>query len=193
MSCDCSGNDDIQLDPSGYVTPSDAWNTCIVNMVRAHIGDYSDPPEYTDERILQIAAAAAYFVSVDIASCDVTAPSVACDGTMSFDPMSYPSFVNLVVLKAACMLDRGMMRSRFQTEGIAATCGPAALRITAGSGAYDAFAKFGACAAYAELKKELCFMAPLRSARCAIQIVSFFVSDHYHPGCCNPCRGPRHV
>ena len=187
MSCDCNYDPSV-LEPSGYVTPPSEWAPCIVNMVRAHIGDYSDPPMYSDSRLFQVIVAAAYLVRYDVESCDIDMPEISCDGAISPNPLNYPSFVNLVVLKSACMLDRGMMRARFQVEGISATCGPAMLKVTGGSSAYDAFMKYGACAAYDELKKELCFLAPLRSAKCAHQIVSYFISDHYGPGCGTGCE-----
>lgn len=185
MSCSYSQD---QLVPSGYITPPDDWGQCLINMVRAHIGDYTDPPMYTDTRIFQIITAAAYLVSSDVRSCPIDKPTVQCNGAMSENPLNYPGFTNLVVLQSACMLDRGMARGRFNADGVRASCGPAMLQVTSNSATYDALFKYGACAAYDKLKDELCFLDPLKSAECAKQVVGLFISDYYEgKRWCRPC------
>lgn len=176
MSCDYS---QAQSVPSGYITPPSEWAPCLSNMLRVHIGDFTDPPQYSDERLFQVISSAAWLLDSELCSCEIDKPTVECDGTMDSNPLDFPGYSNLLVLKSACLLDRGQARQKFIADGIRAACGPAMVQVMTGSEVYKALFEYGACAAFNQLKMELCFLCPLKSATHASQIVGFFVSDYY--------------
>ena len=161
-----------------------AYNDCMITMFRAIVNDL-DGSTYTDLRINQLLNAAAFMVNGEIGSCSyVSAPSVsACIQDLVPDLPNYPAFANLVLLKALCMLDTGIARTKFTTEGIRAVCGPASLQVTGGSSgtAYAILFNFGPCAAYEKLKEDLCFRAPMQTAEYCKQILGPFVSAEFDP------------
>ncbi len=169
-----------------------SWLPCLASLLRAHIGDLDEPPTYTDDRLGDILIAAAFEVSNSVTCIDV--PTINfCGGSFSSNPFLYPSFVNLWVLKAACMVDRSAIRTRALQDGIRAVAGPASLEVKSGGIlTYKVLFENGACAAYQDMLENLCFRAPMESAANCVQIVGTFVSEFYSSHCgytpdCN-CR-----
>lgn len=112
-----------------------------------------------------------------------TPSSSACIVDLVPDLPSYPAFANLVLLKALCMLDTGIARTKFTTEGVKAVCGPASLTVTGGSSgtAYAILFNYGPCAAYEKLKEDLCFRSPMQTAEYCKQILGPFISAEFTP------------
>jgi hypothetical protein len=157
---------------------------CIIMMFRAFVNDLDTPPTYTDARITQLVNAAAFFVNSEVGNCNaISKPSINfCTEDACAELTSYPAFANLVVLKALCMLDQGLARSRFSSEGVKAVCGPASLQVMGGtSSSLSLLIKFGPCQAYQELKDNLCFKQPLESSAACAQILGPFTSDGFDP------------
>lgn len=175
MSCLTSGITDC-LTPSG-------WGDCTTSLFRVHVGDFETPPTWSDERSLDILKAAAFSVQSDLQYCtSLSVPQIDyCTGNFNTNPYLNPPFINLWVLKAACIVDRGLVRTRALQDGIKATCGPATLQITNGSAVYQTLFSDGACSAYDRLIEDLCFRAPLQTAAFCTQIVGVFTT-HYLRG-----------
>lgn len=180
---------------SGVNSPSNecltvcGWGPPIINIFRAHIGDFSTPHTWTDSRLTDILVAAAYQVSIE-ATC-ITSPTInIATYQFSSNPFLYPAYLNLVLLKGACLIDRGQLRTRALQEGVRATCGPAMLEVkSGGSSAYTILFEHGPCAAYKDLLENLCFRDPLQTAANCVQVVGTFVSQYYQM--CNGYRESR--
>jgi hypothetical protein len=129
-----------------------AWNTEMPIMVRVLINDLSDSPNYSDERLLQAIVVAAKYVQIDIAldtlyDIDITNPVISPDPTINRDEV----FISLVSLKAACIIDQSVLRTKAATEGIRAALGPALLSVNGSLDGIKMILELGPCAAYEEL------------------------------------------
>jgi len=178
------------IDPSGLgaVCFNDENSQCILTMLRVWINDLNGT-EFSDDRLLQILKVSAYFVFVELECCGtVRKPNVdVCVGCLDGDPFAYPGFTTLMVTKAACIVMQGLARSKAQSEGLSATCGPARLQVSSSSAGINFLVNEGPCKAYEELKKDLCFRCPLQAGSGCKQILSTFVTDGLKPGLgCNP-------
>lgn len=191
MSDCCDYNFNISTS-SGTIEDT-GWENCVILMTRAFLGDLGTPPTYTDERLLQIIQIAAYFTASDLVCCStVSKPDINICGTLASSPLEHPSFTNLMVLKAVCMIDQAGLRIKAAMDGIRATAGPATLQVMSSSPSYALLFSQGACAAYNSLKEDLCWRCVINSGIGAGQILGPFVgicsgtNTGYTPGgtCC---------
>jgi uncharacterized protein (UPF0210 family) len=88
------------------------WQDEMIPTLRVMLNDLSETaPTYSDDRLEQVLVVAAKMVSAELGLTDTYRISVA-NVTMSPDPTAAAtkndSFVNLVTLKAACVVDRGV-------------------------------------------------------------------------------------
>ena len=173
INCPASG--------SGSPLPSGVAESCMVDMVRVFVGDY-DGTTYTSDRLLQVLGTAQFLVDQETSSCtQICRPdNCLCSDGFDLDPCLYPGFANLVALKAACILDRGVARERAGASQVSAKCGPASMTLKTTDGALDALLSKGNCKAYEDLWEELCsgYNAGILDA-CG-QVVSIFTSGTYH-------------
>ncbi len=146
-------------------------------ILRALINDL-DSTEYADERLEQLIAIAANFVVQNIQSTsyvvNVMGPDITPDPWENGDM----TFVNLTVLKAACMIDHGNLRMRAAVAGLSATAGPASLSV--GSTNYSAFKDLiglGPCTLYKEMLQDYI----LGSGVICHGILSPFISNTFDP------------
>jgi len=91
-----------------------AWNTDMTVILRNMIGDVGTSNEFTDSRLqeLLVAAAASLLSELDFTNTytvDIAATGISPDPTTT-TPMDRP-FMNLVVLKARCILARSTYRT----------------------------------------------------------------------------------
>ena len=181
----CSG---ILSDSSSCTLLID-WSGCAVPFFRALVGDFDTPPTWSDSRATEILKVAAYQVSTDLSGCSVvTAPTInLCTGEFTQNPYLYTSFFNLWQLKAACIVDQGLVRQKSITEGIRAVCGPASLQVMGGNSAYSTLFNNGPCTAYTKMREDLCFRNPIASAANCSQIVGTFVSEYLGDHCNGIC------
>ncbi len=149
---------------------------CLIQILRTHIGDWDN--EWSDSRLLDILKAAAYQVSSEVTCIDVPEINL-CTGDFNTNPFLYPSYVNLWILKSACIIDQGQLRVKAIQEGLKAVCGPASLDIRTGGRSYQILFSEGPCAAYKDMLENLCFRSPLQTASFCSQIVGTFVSQYY--------------
>ena len=171
--------------PLGYISTVDITQ-CLISMLRVMIGDLSDPPMFTDERLAQVIKASAYFTATELSCCSsVNKPTLSLCGDFVEDPLIYPEFVNLMILKAACIVDQGHARQQAIMSGVSAKCGPASLQISS-SNNFQVLLKEGPCAAYSALKEDLCWRCPLQSASYCAMVVGSFASGISN--CTNVCK-----
>lgn len=181
INCPASG--------SGSPLPSGVAESCMVDMVRVFVGDY-EGTTYTSDRLLQVLGTAQFLTDQELGSCSqVCRPeNCLCADGFDLDPCLYPGFANLVALKAACLLDRGVARERASASHVSAKCGPASMTLKTSSDALDALLTQGNCKAYEDLKEELCTGYNAGILEACGQVVSIFTSSAYHtdgwrPGC----------
>lgn len=179
----CQGADS----PTGSCVESCEWAPCLLGLFRAHVGDFTDPPTWSDSRALEILKASAFQVTQEV-NC-IPVPSINfCTGEFSSNPFHYPAFISLWMLRSACLVDQGTLRTRALQEGLRASCGPALLEVKGGGQSiYKVLFEEGPCKAYKELLENLCFRNPIQSAEHCTQIVGTFVSSYYKDSCHGSC------
>jgi len=155
------------------------WESCLIELVRILINDV-DCLKYDDNRILLLIKSAAYYVTSDLSCCpNIQKPSISNCGDFEDNPLEFPEFTNLLILRAACIVDQGELRSKAAAEGLKAVCGPVSMQVLSGSGSFGLLFSEGACAAYKNLKDDLCFRCPIQSASCCQQIISMGVESRW--------------
>lgn len=153
------------------------WEDCLLEMLRVLINDM-DSALYSDERLLQVIKAAAYYVNTDLSCCAAIAkPELDECGDFVGDPLEYPPFANLVLLRAACLVDQGTLRTRLAAEGVKAVCGPVSMQVMGGSSSFQILLDQGPCASYNSLKDDLCFRCPIQSAAYCTQVISLGIDS----------------
>ena len=156
-----------------------AWQNELVPLLRNIINDVDeDNYTYTDARLEELLVVSAQLVIVDIVNLpttytvDVTQYSISPDPTSTRDD----AFINFVVLKAACLTDQGLYRSKALAAGIRARCGPASIDTMKHIDGFRDLITFGPCKAYETLKKDYMFGNPNIAA-----VLSPFVSNDFDP------------
>jgi len=94
-----------------------AWQDDMVSMLRVVIDDAGSNPEYTNARLEEVITVAAHFTKKDVDFDSDYTISIS-DVSITPDPITgkdYP-FVNLVTLRAACLL----ANSEYKTAGVRA-------------------------------------------------------------------------
>lgn len=184
MSC-CPG---ILNDTTSCVS-SEEWGVCAVPFFRALVGDFNDPPTWSNSRATDILRVAASQVIADLSGCSaLSAPTInICTGEFSSNPYLYSGFFNLWQLKAACIVDQGTVRTKAIMDGIKAVAGPASLSIMGGNTIYSSLFKSGPCQGYQDMLENLCFRSPLATAASCSQILGVFVSEYLGDKCNGTC------
>lgn len=158
-----------------------AWQDDMILMLRILINDYSDTTyTYTDELLIENLIVAAQFVNMELDftsayTINIMALTISPDPTLT--ATKDDAFTNLVILKAACILDQGKFRNGVDTAGVRAKCGPAMLDTLSRMDGFKQLLTLGPCAAYEELKLQYTFgnTTILRA------ILSPFVSNDWTP------------
>jgi hypothetical protein len=91
-----------------------AWETEMVTILRSIVGDLSSPQEFSDSSLQQLIVSAGQLMILDIDfpktyTFDHSTPDITPDPT---DPARDDAFINLAVLKAACLLGIGQWRNK---------------------------------------------------------------------------------
>lgn len=130
-----------------------SWYEEEPELIRGVIQDYDDPPAYDHERLVSLAAIAAFYVLVDINSDDYTIDLV--DKTISPDPTDSPSkqtssFMALVAVKAACLVSGGEAK-KAAGQSVSIRDGTSSISLGGVAAARLALFKTGYCTAYVNL------------------------------------------
>lgn len=155
-----------------------SWKKEIPIIVRTLINDLSDTPTYSDERLLQVIVVAAKYVQFDVVldhtyTVNVNNPTITPDPTEDNDSI----FISLVSLKAACIVDQSVLRTRAATEGIRAALGPASLNVSGSLVGLKLIIEEGPCGAY----DELVFHWDVKEATAIRAVLSPFVGNKFDP------------
>lgn len=155
-----------------------SWDTEIPIIVRTLINDWNTPYTYSDERLLQTIAVAAKYVQFDVVldhsySVNLEDSIITPDPTNDRDEI----FISLVSLKAACIVDQSMLRTRAAAEGIRASLGPASLSVNGNLAGFLAILDKGPCASYDELVSHW----DVAQATTARAILGPFVGNKFDP------------
>jgi hypothetical protein len=113
------------------------WDDVMVQTLRIMTNDLSDDPENTDESLKQLIIVAARIVMMSVDFDQVYTLDMG-NSTITPDPSSDEAFVNLVCMKAACILARSEQKDRAR-KGLAVKDGPFNID---GRGAADAAGKW---------------------------------------------------
>ncbi len=132
------------------------WSTTGVLMLRVLLGDMGPTYTYCDDRLEQILAVAATYVQTEVNLQNSYAVSVEAV-TITHDPIDDTIFMNLMVLKAACILDQTGLRARAGLDGLKAVMGPASLQVSGGVEGYIKTIEVGACKSYEDMKDRYLF------------------------------------
>lgn len=151
-------------------------NASLTLMLRAVLADL-DNETYTDERLEQLIVVAAKFVNQDLEASyvvDVTGVDITPDPVDSNDDI----FINLTVIKSACLIDHGNLRIKAALAGLEAVAGPARLKVGGDNfAAFRTLVEAGACAMYKTLLQDY----KLGSGAICHGILSPFISNTFHP------------
>jgi hypothetical protein len=105
-----------------------AWNEEMVPMLRGILGDFAETPQYSDDRLEDMLVYAAQLIHEDIPF-DLTYTITVRTSTISPDPTTPArddAFINMTVLKAACMLAGAEARLAAK-KGISVKDGPSSI------------------------------------------------------------------
>lgn len=156
-----------------------SWQAEIPIIVRTLINDLNESNQsYSDERLLQIITVAAKFVQFDVSlqhnyTIDVVSLTISPDPTEDDDSI----FISLTGLKAACIIDQSVLRTKAAMEGIRAALGPAQLSIAGSLAGFDLILEKGPCAAYDELVAHW----DVKEATAVRAILSPFAGNKFDP------------
>lgn len=156
-----------------------SWQNELIPILRNVINDVDeDNYTYADTRLEELLVVAAQLVVVDVTNLtttytiDVTQYSISPDPTSTRDN----AFINFVVLKAACLIDQGLYRTKAMAAGIRARCGPVVMDTMKHIDGFKDLITFGPCKAYETLKQQYIFGNSHVEA-----VLSPFVSNDFDP------------
>lgn len=155
-----------------------AWQNELTIIVRTLINDIDEPYEYSDSRIQQILTVAAKYVQFDVNldylyNVDVVASTITPDPTEKNDD----TFISIVCLKAACLIDQSNFRTKAVLEGIRTGLGPASISISGSLDGWSSIINHGACGLYEELTSHW----DVKNASAVRAILSPFVGNKFDP------------
>ncbi len=159
-----------------------AWETVMPRMLRILINDYGDESTaevYSDSRLEDIILVSASYVLQELDFTTAAYVVTLCPSSLSPDPTTNgdTSFVNLVVMKAACISDFSTFRTKALAAGIKAKCGPVALDTLKHLDGFKELLTQGPCASYEVLKDNFAF----GNGNIVRAILSPFSSNDFDP------------
>jgi len=136
------------------------WTGAMINMLRILIDDnpYQGTYVYSDPRLREILVTAAMYACQEVNF--VTTYTIdVINSTISPDPYTLADkiFLNMVVMKAACIIDHGNFRQKAFTSGLEAKCGPATMKTLEHLKGFKDLLELGPCGIYEKLKEEYKF------------------------------------
>ncbi len=131
-----------------------SWLDEAIPMLRVLINDWGDEPEFTDTRLKDALVVAAKLVAFQFQFTNYTVTQSTL--SVSPDPVENADdpFLNLSVLKAACIVDQGQFRAKAALEGISVHCGPGSISVSSHLKGFKEILEIGPCKMYEELKTQ---------------------------------------
>jgi hypothetical protein len=133
-----------------------SWSTELVKIVRYLINDVEEPYTYSTVRLQKTILVGAQYVIEDIdwsATYNVDVDEL----TLSPDPTSSPkdnAFINLICLKAGCIIDYSTFRNKAQMAGIKIQDGQSIIDTKGQADLFKDIAQRGLCAEYERAKMD---------------------------------------
>ena len=159
------------------------WEGAMIGMLRVVIDDnaYQGSYTYTDSRLVQVLVTAAMYVNQEV-EFDTDYTIDVIDSSISPDPYDHGDnlFLNMVVMKAACIIDQGVFREKALLAGLSANCGPASLNTSQHLAGFKDLLKMGPCAIYSQLKDEHKFSSDKLNSLIHF-VLSPFVGNEFDP------------
>ena len=161
------------------------WQNTSLIMLRTMLNDAGcDTVRYTPQRLSDLLITSAYLLPLEVNFQNDYVVDVELQ-TITPDPI-YPTkqddgdeFVNLLVLKAACMADEGNFRTAALAQGVTARIGPASLQTSSYGQYLGMLLNEGPCKAYSQLV-ELYNMS-YDGSKIIRAVLSPFVANDYNP------------
>lgn len=95
-----------------------AWQSEMVGILRVYIDDMDKPYRFTDSRLESVIAAGARLVLTDVSDgFDAEYTISMCGPSITPDPSDDKIFIDLSVLKAACLIDHAEARRAAKNSG----------------------------------------------------------------------------
>ena len=155
-----------------------AWFDVIEIPLRVIINDITGAT-YTDSTLQQLIVTAASFVVQEVQLATTYTINFSTTG-ISPDPSTDNTFINFVVLKAACLTNQWDLGSKANVAGFSAQLGPVKGSVSVGgSQFFDILFNKGSCGLYDQLRLENNLYGP-GSANIR-GIMSTFTNDTYLP------------
>lgn len=162
------------------------WQDEAIPTLRILINDLSSTPDYSDERLEQTLVVAAKLIQQECVFANTYSVSIE-NVSISPDPQDEgdEAFMNMLILKAACVVDHSTFRTKAALEGVKAAMGPANLQVIGHLAGFRTILEVGTCATYSDLKDQLLWgnidvvkavMSPFSSNRADFR----YLSDYYN-------------
>lgn len=132
----------------------DSWQNGLISALRILVDD-ENGVSYTDSKLEDVIALAASMVKSEVPlstsySINLTPPSISPDPIVNNDK----NFVNLVTLKAACLLDKSTLGYNSLLFGLRANCGSSSLATLNKIGGLGSIIDSGYCLSYENAKRQ---------------------------------------
>lgn len=131
------------------------WSSEMVTILRVMVNDLSSPYTFSDGRLQQTILASAQLVQHELTFAQTYTVDIPNSG-LSPDPTVSPrdnAFINLILLKSACLIDRGTTRTSL-ANGVKIVHGGDSIDTSVGSKSADILLSKGYCGAYEQAKLE---------------------------------------
>lgn len=155
-----------------------AWQDEAIPMLRVLINDLAETPTYSDGRLKQALIVAAHLFPQDVSySNSYTVSISSCSITPDPTAASDTTYINFIVMKAACVMDVSTFRTEALRAGVKARCGPAVLETVDRLPGFKDLLTMGPCAAYEAMKDDYNF----GSGNICKAILSPFIGNNFTP------------
>ena len=158
------------------------WQNTSLIMLRTMLNDAGcDSVRYTPQRLNDLLITSAYLLPLDINFKNTYVVDVELR-TITPDPIQQTDgdeFINLLVLKAACLTDEGNFRTAALAQGVTARIGPASLQTSSYGQYLGLLLNEGPCKVYAKLVEE--YNMSYDGSKIIRAVMSPFVANDYDP------------
>lgn len=164
---------------------SQPWEGAMIPMLRVLINDnpLQGSYAYSDPRLIEILVVSSMYVCQEVQSLTSYNVDVVFN-TITPDPYTVGDkiFLNMAVMKAACIIDHGQYRCKALMSGLEAKCGPATLKTTNYLTGFKDLLELGPCGIYEKLKEEQKFSGQALNNLIHF-ILSPFTGNDFDPVC----------
>ena len=158
------------------------WQNTSLIMLRTMLNDAGcDTVRYTPQRLDDLLITSAYLLPLEVhfKSSYVVNVELRTITPNPIDQDDGDEFINLLVLKAACMADEGNFRTAALAQGVSARIGPAALTTSSYGQYLGTLLNEGPCKAYTKLVEV--YNLSYDGSKIIRAVMSPFVANDYDP------------